>query len=202
MAKTKLVAQVKAERRDAEAPPKRADARRKMASLLEAALEVFRVSGVDAPVREIAEKAGVGLGTVYRHFPQRSDLIKAVFESRINACADAAAELARRYEPGEALAQWMHHYVDFISTKRGLAAALHSGDPAYSALPMYFNSVLLPAMEGLLNSAVEAGVMRSGVDAEELLHAVAYLCRRSHDEEPAYTSRMVALLVDGLRYGT
>ncbi len=201
MTKSKKTAQVQAEQRKAETRPKRADARRKVASLLEAALEVFRVSGVDAPVREIAEKAGVGLGTVYRHFPQRSDLIKAVFESRINACADAADALAGRHGPAEALAQWMQRYVDFISTKRGLAAALHSGDPAYRALPGYFNSRLLPAFKGLLDTAVKAGAVRPGVDAEELLHAVANLCRGSHDKEPAYTRRMVALLVDGLRYG-
>ncbi len=181
--------------------PKRADAQRKMNSLLEAALEIFKETGVDAPVRAIAERAGVGLGTVYRHFPQRSDLIKAVFQSRIDACADAAFELAGQHDPGEALAQWMQRYVDFVATKRGLATALHSGDPAYSALPSLFNTRLLPALEGLLDSAVKAGAMRSGVDAEELLHAVANLCRVSHDKEPAYSRRMVALLVDGLRYG-
>lgn len=181
--------------------PKRADAQRKMNSLLEAALEIFKESGVDAPVRAIAERAGVGLGTVYRHFPQRSDLIKAVFQSRIDACADAASELAIQCDPGEALAQWMQRYVDFVATKRGLAAALHSGDPAYSALPGLFNTRMLPALKGLLDSAVKAGEMRAGVDAEELLHAVANLCRVSHDKEPAYSRRMVALLVDGLRYG-
>ena len=125
----------------------RADAQRKMDSLLQAAMEVFAKSGVDAPVREIAEKAGVGLGTVYRHFPQRSDLIVAVFQSQIDACADAASVFATKYEPGEALARWMQRFVEFIATKRGLAAALHSGDPAYSALPGYFNKRLLPALK-------------------------------------------------------
>jgi AcrR family transcriptional regulator len=181
--------------------PMRADAQRKMSSLLKAAVEVFQESGVDAPVREIAERAGVGLGTVYRHFPQRSDLIKAVFQSRVDACADAAPELASQYEPGDALARWMQRYVDFIATKRGLATALHSGDPAYSALPGLFNTRLLPALTTLLDAAVAAGAVRSGIDAGELLHAVANLCRISHDKEPAYARRMVALLVDGLRYG-
>jgi len=179
----------------------RADGQRKMASLLKAAMEVFQESGVDAPVREIAERAGVGLGTVYRHFPQRSDLIKVVFQSQVDACADAAPELAKGLEPADALAQWMQHYVDFIATKRGLAGALHSGDPAYSALPRLFNTRLLPALKSLLDAAVADGAVRSGIDAEELLHAVANLCRVSHDKEPAYARRMVALLVDGLRYG-
>ena len=179
----------------------RADAQRKMSALLQSAMEVFQKSGVDAPVREIAESAGVGLGTVYRHFPQRSDLIVAVFQTQVDACADAASVLAGKYEPGKALARWMQRYVDFIATKRGLAAALHSGDPAYSALPVYFNKRLQPALKTLLDAAVAAGKVRPGIEAEDLLRAVATLCRGPHDEEPVYARRMVELLVDGLRYG-
>jgi AcrR family transcriptional regulator len=179
----------------------RADAQRKMNSLLQAAMEVFRKSGVDAPVREIAERAGVGLGTVYRHFPQRSDLIVAVFRTQMDACADAAPDLASKYEPGEALARWMQLYMDFVATKRGLAAALHSGDPAYSALPGYFDKRLRPALKTLLEAAVAAGVVRPGIEADDLLRAVATLCHGRHGEEPVYARRMVELLVDGLRYG-
>ena len=84
---------------EAIARPKRADAQRKMNALLKAALDVFAESGVDAPVREIAERAGVGLGTLYRHFPHRSDLIVAVYRSQVDECANAAAELASRHEP-------------------------------------------------------------------------------------------------------
>jgi AcrR family transcriptional regulator len=152
---------------------KRADGLRKMDSLLQAAMEVFAKSGVDAPVREIAERAGVGLGTVYRHFPQRSDLIVAVFKSQMDACADAASVIASKYEPGEALARWMQRYVDFIATKRGLAAALHSGDPAYSALPGYFDKRLRPALRTLLDAAVRAKVVRPAIEADDLLRAVA-----------------------------
>ncbi len=179
----------------------RADAQRKMSSLLQAAMEVFRKSGVDAPVREIAERAGVGLGTVYRHFPQRSDLIVAVFRNQMDACADAASVIASKYEPGEALARWMQRYVDFIGTKRGLAAALHSGDPAYSALPGYFDKRLRPALEGLLDAAVAAGVVRPGIEADDLLRAVANLGHGPHGQKPPYARKMVKLLVDGLRYG-
>ena len=180
---------------------KRADGLRKMDSLLQAAMEVFAKSGVDAPVREIAERAGVGLGTVYRHFPQRSDLIVAVFKSQMDACADAASVIASKYEPGEALARWMQRYVDFIATKRGLAAALHSGDPAYSALPGYFDKRLRPALRTLLDAAVRAKVVRPAMEADDLLRAVATLCHGAHGEEPAYARKMVELLVDGLRYG-
>ncbi|PMR74080.1 TetR family transcriptional regulator [Billgrantia endophytica] len=181
--------------------PMRADAQRKMSALVRAALEVFTESGVDAPVREIAERAGVGLGTVYRHFPQRSDLIVAVYRSQVDDCADAATELANKHEPFEAFARWMGHFADFISTKRGLARGLNSSDPAYSALPGYFFSRLGPALQMLLDAAVESRAIRHGYEAGELLQAVAALGRGGHDEEPAQLRKMIGLLVDGLRYG-
>jgi AcrR family transcriptional regulator len=179
----------------------RADAQRNLDALLQSALAVFATSGVDAPVRQIAEQAGVGVGTVYRHFPQRSDLIVAVFRREVDACADAAAVLAAEHEPGEALARWMQRYVDFISAKRGLAAALHSGDPAYDTLPAYFQKRLRPTLKTLLEAAVAAGEVRSGVKPDDLLTAVASLCAPSQGGDPAQARRMVALLADGLRYG-
>ena len=180
----------------------RADAQRNIDTLLRSAMEVFATSGVDAPVRRIAEKAGVGIGTVYRHFPQRSDLIVAVFRREVDACADAAAVLANGYEPGDALARWMQRYVDFISAKRGLAAALHSGNPAYDNLPAYFQKRLRPALQTLLERAEAAGEVRAGVEPDDLLQAAASLCAPAYDGGPAHARRMVALLADGLRYGT
>lgn len=179
----------------------RADAKRNIDALLEAALAVFATSGVDAPVREIAVRAGVGVGTLYRHFPQRSDLIVAVFRHEVDACADAAPVLAAEYGPDEALARWMQRYVDFITAKRGLAAALHSGDPAYEPLPAYFQKRLRPALQTLLEAAAEAGKVRAGVEPDDLLRAVASLSKPAHDFGPEHARRMVALLVDGLRYG-
>jgi AcrR family transcriptional regulator len=188
------------EPKDGEGRRMRADAQRKMHSLLGAALEVFKKSGVDAPVREIAEKAGVGLGTVYRHFPQRSDLIAAVFQNAVDTCAEAAYVLAKKYEAGEALIRWIQRYVDFIATKRGLAAALQSGDPAYRALPVYFSERLQPALTSLLDAAVAAKAIRPGIDADDLLRAISTLCRGPQEEETAYARRMVDLLMDGMRY--
>ena len=179
----------------------RSDARRNIDALLEAARAVFIASGVDAPVREIAEQAGLGIGTIYRHFPQRSDLIVGVFRREVDACADAAAVLAANHEPGEALARWMQRYVEFLSAKRGLAAALHSGDSAYHALPAYFNERLLPAFQTLLEAAEATGKVRSGVEPYDLLRAVASLCAPAHDVGSDHARRMVALLIDGLRYG-
>ena len=181
--------------------PLRTDAQRSETALLEAALAVFATSGVDAPVREIAEKAGVGIATLYRRFPQRSDLIVAVFRQQVDACADAAALLATEHEPADALAQWMYRYAEFLAAKRGLAAALHSGDPAFSMLPAYFNRLLQPALQELLNSAASAGAVRSDIQAYDLLRAVGNLCCTSiTEDETGYVRRMVALLVDGLRY--
>jgi AcrR family transcriptional regulator len=175
----------------------RADAKRNLAALLEAAKSVFAKSGVDAPVREIAEKAEVGIGTFYRHFPQRSDLIAAVFRHEIDACAQAAPNLAAEHAPGEALAKWMQRYAAFIATKRGLAPALHSGDPAFEPLRGYFEERVRPAIRALLESAIAAGEVRDDVDSDELLHAVASLCMPAQDDGRA--QRMVAVLVDGLR---
>lgn len=179
----------------------RADARRNLDGLLEAAKAVFAVSGVDAPVREIAERASVGLGTVYRHFPQRSDLVAAVFRREVDACAEAGATLAGEHTPGEALAKWLQRYTHFIATKRGLAAALHSGDAAFDALPGYFRQHLEPVLQSLLEAAATAGEIRADVDAYELLRAVGNLSVADREVAPGHTQRMVALLIDGLRYG-
>jgi AcrR family transcriptional regulator len=132
-----------------EAAPRRlrADAQRNIDSLLEAAKTVFGTSGVDAPAKEIADLASVGVGTLYRHFPQRSDLVKAVFQREVDACAAAAPALTATHDPGVALTQWLLRYTEFLATKRGLATALHSGDPAFDALPGYFMQRLGPVTE-------------------------------------------------------
>ena len=179
----------------------RADAQRNIDTLLQTAMAVFATSGVDAPVREIAEKAGVGVGTVYRHFPQRSDLIVAVFRHEVDACAAAAAELTAEHPPGEALARWMQRYVDFIAAKRGLAAALRSGDPAFEPLPGYFEQHLVPALRSLLDAAAAAGEVRGDVEPYDLLRAVGDLGMSAHYDGPGHARRMVGLLVDGLRFG-
>ena len=180
----------------------RADAQRSLDGLLQAAKTVFATAGVDAPVREIAEAAGVGVGTVYRHFPQRADLVAAVFRREIDACAYEAEILAAKYAPGEALDRWIVRFIGFISTKRGLAAALHSGDAAFDGLPSHRDQRLVPALRRLLDAAAAAGDIRPGVDAEDLLNAVGRLYMNVKDEAGLQSARrMVDLLVDGLRYG-
>jgi len=181
--------------------PLRADAQRNIDALLDAAKATFGTSGVDAPAKEIADLAGVGVGTLYRHFPKRSDLVKAVFQNEVDACADAAPALAERYEPVVALEKWLHRYTEFLETKRGLASALHSGDPAFDALPGYFLGRLGPALGSLVDTAVAAGEIRAVASPKDLLYAVSKLCLPMHDDEPNHGRRMLDLLVDGLRYG-
>ncbi len=179
----------------------RADAKRNLDALLEAAKAVFGTSGVDAPVREIAGRAGVGVATVYRHFPQRSDLVAAVFRREVDACAAAAPALSGEHEPGEALARWLRRYTTFIATKRGLAAALHSGDAAFDALPGYFRQHLEPALQSLLDAAVSVGQIRDDIEPYELLRAVGNLSIATGAQEALHGRRMVDLLIDGLRFG-
>jgi AcrR family transcriptional regulator len=182
-------------------PParRRADARRNEQTLLTAAAEVFVASGVGAPVRDIAAKAGVGMGTIYRHFPTRADLIIAVYRHQVEACAEAGpALLASSGTPHAALARWIELFVDFLVTKHGLAAVLQSDHASFEGLHAYFLDRLTPVCASLLAAAAAAGEIRADIDAFELLYGVGNLCAGAgHD--PRYDARrMVGLLVAGL----
>jgi len=180
----------------------RVDAQRNIDALLEAAKHEFAVSGVDVNVRAIAARAGVGTATLYRHFPLRSDLVAAVFRREVDACVAEAPRLAAGHDAGEALELWLQRYTEFVATKRGLAAALHSGDPAFDGLRAYFEDSAGPALRTLLDTAAAAGSVRAGVDPIDLLGAVSNLSVSSPGtEDAARAHRMVSLLVDGLRYG-
>jgi AcrR family transcriptional regulator len=177
----------------------RVDAQRNLETLVDAARVAFAESGVDVPARDVADRAGVGVGTLYRHFPQRSDLVIAVFRRAVDAAADAAPALAAEHEPGEALVRWIRRFTEFLATKRGLAAALHSGDPAFESLPDYFMGRFGPALEQLLTSAAATGEFRDDVSAPYLLHAVGNLSLPWDGESPEYNRAMVEVLIDGLR---
>lgn len=181
-------------------PRKRADALRNEESLLEAAAAAFVASGVDVPVRDIAQRAGVGIGTIYRHFPTRADLIVAVYRHQVEACAAAGpALLASSTSPHAALAQWIHLFVDFLVTKHGLAAALQSDDAAFETLHAWFLDTLVPVCDDLLAAAAAAGEMHSGQDALELMYGVGNLCI-GVERNPRYDPRhMVDLVIAGLR---
>jgi AcrR family transcriptional regulator len=182
------------------ARPRRADARRNKETLLDAAAAVFVTSGVEAPVRDIAARAGVGTGTIYRHFPTRADLIIAVYRHQVEACAEAGpALLATCPTPHAALGRWINLFVDFLVTKHGLAAVLQSDDAGFDALHAYFLDRLVPVCAQLLGTAAAAGEIRSDADAYELMRGVGNLCIGA-DSDPRYDARrLVELLIAGLR---
>lgn len=181
------------------ARPKRADARRNEQTLLDAAAAVFVVSGVEAPVRDIAARAGVGMGTIYRHFPTRADLVIAVYRHQVDACAEAGpALLASSRTPRVALTHWIELFVDLLVTKHGLAAALQADNARFETLHAYFVDRLVPVCAQLLDDAAAAGEIRPDVDAYGLLRGVGNLCV-GVDGDPRYDARrMVELLVAGL----
>lgn len=178
---------------------KRADARRNEETLLGAAATVFVTSGVEAPVRDIAAKAGVGMGTIYRHFPTRADLIIAVYRHQVHACAEAGpALLASSGTPHAALTQWINLFVDFLITKHGLAAALQSDNARFETLHAYFLDRLLPVCAQLLDAAAADGEIRTDIDAYGLLRGIGNLCAGA-DGDPRYDARrMVGLIIAGL----
>jgi AcrR family transcriptional regulator len=181
------------------ARPKRADARRNEETLLDAAAAVFVASGVEAPIRDIAAKAGVGTATIYRHFPTRADLIIAVYRYQVDALAEAGpALLESSATPHAALGQWIDLFVDFLVTKHGLAAVLQSDDPCFDPLHSYFLDRLEPVCVQLLDAAAASGEIRAGLDAYELMRGVGGLC--AGGDKPRYDARrLVGLLVAGLR---
>lgn len=185
---------------DRGARPKRADARRNEKTLLDAAAAAFVESGVDAPVRDIAARAGVGTATIYRHFPTRADLIIAVYRHQVESCAEAGpALLEDSASPHAALGRWIDLFVDFLVTKHGLAAALRSDQAGFEALHAHFLDRLVPVCARLLDAAAAAGETRPGLDAYQLMRGVGNLCIGADTDDRYDARRLVALLVAGLR---
>ncbi|MEV0148203.1 MULTISPECIES: helix-turn-helix domain-containing protein [unclassified Nonomuraea] len=182
------------------APRKRADARRNEKTLLDAAAAIFVTSGVEAPLRDIAARAGVGTATIYRHFPTRADLIIAVYRHQIEALVEAGpALLAGSATPHAALGRWIDLFVDFLVTKHGLAAVLQSDEAGFDALHAYFLDRLVPVCGRLLEAAATAGEIRSDMSALELMRGVGNLCIGSENNPHYDARRLVELLIAGLR---
>ncbi|KMO97575.1 TetR/AcrR family transcriptional regulator [Streptomyces roseus] len=182
------------------AASKRKDARRNQQTLLDAAAAVFVTSGVEAPVRDIAAKAGVGMGTIYRHFPTRADLVIAVYRHQVEACAEAGpALLAAGPTPHAALGRWVRLFADFLVTKHGLAGAMQADNAGFETLHAYFLDRLLPVCTELLDAAVEAGEIRSDLTAYQLMRGIGNLCIGAEADSRYDARRMVDLLVAGLR---
>ncbi|WP_186780548.1 TetR/AcrR family transcriptional regulator [Streptomyces sp. CBG9] len=188
------------ESKGASARSTRSDAVRNRQVLLDAAAEVFVASGVDAPIREIAARAGVGTGTVYRHFPTRADLVVAVYRHQVEACAEAGpALLADSASPFAALRAWTGLFVDFLVTKHGLADAMRADSGGFEALHAYFLDRLVPVCAQLLDAAADAGEIGPGTRAYELMGGIGNLCAGSGDDPRYDPRRLVELLLQGLR---
>jgi AcrR family transcriptional regulator len=181
--------------------PLRADAQRNRDRLLEVAVRAFSTEGPEVTLEAVAKEAGVGIGTLYRHFPTREALVEAAYRSELLRLCAAADELVAD-EPGDvALRTWMDRFVDYMTTKRGMADALRA--VIASGLNPYAESRdrLLAAIGTLLQAGIEAGTVRADVDAADVLASLTGVSLAAG--EPAkreQAGRMLDLLMDGLRY--
>jgi AcrR family transcriptional regulator len=189
---------------DAPAKAMRADARENREKLLRAASERFGAGGPDVSLELIARTAGVGIGTLYRHFPTREALIEAVYRNEVDQLCDSVAVLLAELPPDAALAEWMERFVVYLTTKRGLLGALKSVAASQSDLFPTTRERLVAAIGELLDAGIAAGRVRPDVDAEDVLIAVngVWTIAGEGEQWAAQARRVVRLLMDGLRFGT
>jgi AcrR family transcriptional regulator len=178
----------------------RADAVRNRERVLEAAKAVFSAGGPEASLEAVAKRAGVGIGTLYRHFPTRQDLFEAVYRREVEQLSEFAEHLRSAKDPVDALRRWLRSNVEFVATKKGMSAALALTFQSSSDLAAFSMDRLTKAIGSLLDRAVAAGQMRADVSPEDLLRALIGMCYM-HDQ-PGWQSsvlRMLDVFVDGLR---
>src|SRR5579871_4778483 len=178
----------------------RADAARNRERVLEAAKAVFSTGGPDASLETVAKRAGVGIGTLYRHFPTREALFEAVYRREVEQLSELAERLKEEAEPVEALRQWMRSNVRFVATKKGMSAALALAAYKPSDLFSYSFDQLTRAVGGLLDRAIATGEIRDDISPQDLLRALVGMCYM-HDQPgwQASVLRLVDVFVDGLR---
>lgn len=181
----------------------RADAKRNRDALLESAGQAFAEHGTAASLEDVARRAGVGIGTLYRHFPTRDALVEAAYRHGVEQLCDSADQLLATQAPDVALEAWMLDFVGYVATKRGLAGTLKLSAPdVHAELFAYVHERLRRAIDSLVNAAAAAGKIRSDVDGFDLIRALGGICMVS--DSPSWqdqAKRLVTLLLDGLRYG-
>ena len=179
--------------------PKRAAALRNYEKLVAAGREAFTEADRSASLEDIARRAGVGIGTLYRHFPTRTDLVQAIYVDEVEALSRSAAELAE-LAPWEALTAWLGRFVGYVATKKALADELFAVDDAErQAVFAGCRSMLYSAGEPLLRRAQDAGIVRPDVTIEEVVRLVGGIAKIPADD-PADIERVLAVALDGLRY--
>ncbi|SFM70631.1 transcriptional regulator, TetR family [Bradyrhizobium sp. Rc3b] len=178
----------------------RADAVRNRERVLEAAKAVFNAGGPEASLEAVAKRAGVGIGTLYRHFPTREDLFEAVYRREVGQLSELAEHLRTAKDPVEALRRWLRSAVEFVATKKGMSAALALAYQSSSELAVFSMERLTKAIGSLLARAVAAGQMRADISPEDLLRAFFGMCYM-HDQPgwQASVLRLLDVFVDGLR---
>jgi AcrR family transcriptional regulator len=181
--------------------PLRADARRNRDRLLEVAVRAFSQDGPDVTLEGIAREAGVGIGTLYRHFPTREALVEAAYRNELARLCDAVPDLLAAQPADAALRAWMDRFVDYMTTKRGMSDALRAvvasgGNPFAES-----RDRLLGAVEALVAAAEEDGTLRPGLDPTDVLTGLTGVTLAAgRPEQRAQAGRLLDLLVDGLRY--
>ena len=180
---------------------KRSDARRNQQTLLDAAAAVFVRAGVDAPVRDIAAEAGVGMGTIYRHFPTRADLVVAVFRHQVDALAATSSPPAGA-TPYDAVRSWVGRLTDLLVTKHGLAEALQSDRAGLESLHAELVDRLVPVLDQLLRASAAAGQTRADIGAYDLMLGIGNLCIGAEIFPGYHARRMIDLLLAGLAQPT
>lgn len=178
----------------------RADSARNRQLLIDTAKTAFADLGVGVSLEEIARRAGVGIGTLYRHFPSREAVVEAVYRREVEQLADAVPRLLKASPPDEALHKWMHLFVDYIATKRLIAPSLEAVPGGASALRANSAELIANAMATLVKRAVEHGRVRKDIAPSDLLRAMVGVSYGNPDEAwEGSARRLIDLLMDGLR---
>ncbi|MDR7299827.1 TetR/AcrR family transcriptional regulator [Haloactinomyces albus] len=178
----------------------RADAKRNRQRIIETALEAFRVSQGTVALEAIARDAGVGIGTLYRHFPSREALIEAVYRNELARLCDGADELVATMPPEQALRAWMGHYADFVATKQGMAETLRAVIASGAITSTDTRQHLSAAVRTMLDAGITAGSLRDDVSAEDVVAGLAgVLLACQQPDQRQQVERLLDLLVDGLR---
>jgi len=178
----------------------RADSARNRQLLIDAAKAAFTDIGLDVSLEEIARRAGVGIGTLYRNFPSRGAMVEAVYRREVEQLAEAVPQLLKTFSAGEALHRWMHLFVDYIATKRLIAPSLGAATGGSSALRANSAELITQAMTTLLKRAVESGQVRKDIAPSDLLRAMVGVSYGNSGEAwEASARRLIDLLMDGLR---
>jgi AcrR family transcriptional regulator len=179
----------------------RADARRNRDRLLSVAVRAFSQDGPDVTLDAIAKDAGVGIGTLYRHFPTREALIEAAYRSELARLCDAVPDLLRDMPPDEATRAWMDRYIEYMTTKRGMAGALRaviaSGGTPYAQS----RDRLITAITSLLQAGAASGTLRADIEPADVLASLSGISLAAGEPaQRAQARRLLDLLMDGLRY--